>query len=129
MRSLPSTMMSSSSSRIQPRSLPTRSSATRQARSFARIFATSIPRSWPSIWRGLAGSYFVRLKKVLTREVDIFVPYQTALETLSLGATGLLGAEANIVPETFRAYIDYYRSGDFMAAAKIYSKLQQLTTT
>jgi len=76
---------------------------------------------------GLAGSYFVRLKDVLPRDVDIFVPYQTALETLSLGARGLLGAEANIVPKTFRAYIDRYEAGDVAGAARVYAQLQKLT--
>ena len=43
---------------------------------------------------GLGDLYFVQLQNALTRDVDIYVPYVSALHTLSMGAAGLLGAEA-----------------------------------
>src|ERR1700739_81038 len=42
---------------------------------------------------GVEGSaYFVELCDALTREVDIYVPYQGSAHTLRMGATGLLAA-------------------------------------
>lgn len=72
---------------------------------------------------GLGADYFVLLKNLLRHEVQIYVPFQASLETLSLNATGLLGAEANIVPATFRTYLDAYARADFGAAAKTYAQL------
>lgn len=67
---------------------------------------------------GLANAYFVQLKDALSRDVEVYVPFETSLYTLPLGAAGLLGAEANIVPKTFRRYLDLQEAGDtdeFMA--------------
>src|SRR5262249_38404737 len=49
---------------------------------------------------GVGDSYFIELKSVLRRNVEIYVPYQSSLHMLTMGATGLLGAEANIIPQT-----------------------------
>lgn len=72
---------------------------------------------------GLAEDYFLALMNLLQRDVEVYVPFQASLETLSLGATGLLGAEANILPATFRRYLDAYSRGDFGLAAQTYSEL------
>jgi len=76
---------------------------------------------------GLGDIYFVELQNALTREVDIYVPYVSALHTLSMGAAGLLGAEANIVPKTFREYIDHYESGDLAELGRVYAQLHRLS--
>ena len=55
-------------------------------------------------------AYFVELKDALKRNVEIYVPYNSSIDMLALGATGLLGAEANIIPKTFRRYLDLYQS-------------------
>ncbi len=72
---------------------------------------------------GLGEDYFVLLKDLLREGIDIYVPFQASLETLSLGAAGLLGAEANILPVTFRKYLDAYARADFSAAAQTYAEL------
>lgn len=72
---------------------------------------------------GLGADYFLLLKDALRRDVEIYVPFQASLETLTLGATGLLGAEANIVPVTFRTYLDAYARSDFASAAQAYAQL------
>lgn len=74
---------------------------------------------------GVGDTYFIELKDALKRDVAIFVPFQSSLHTLTLGATGLLGAEANIIPKTFRRYIDHFESSDFAGLGKVYADLQR----
>jgi 4-hydroxy-tetrahydrodipicolinate synthase len=76
---------------------------------------------------GLGDSYFVQLQSSLTRPVEIYVPYAGSLHTLSMGAAGLLGAEANIVPKTFREYLDHYEADDLTELGRVYSQLHRLT--
>jgi dihydrodipicolinate synthase/N-acetylneuraminate lyase len=75
---------------------------------------------------GLSDGYFVNLQRALTREVDIYVPFSSSMETLTLGAAGLLGAEANIIPKTFRQYLDMVAAGNLMAASMIYADLHRV---
>ncbi|MFC1988736.1 dihydrodipicolinate synthase family protein [Chloroflexota bacterium] len=74
---------------------------------------------------GLGDTYFIELKDMIKRHVDIYVPFPGSLHTLTLGAAGLLGAEANIIPKTFRRYIDLYESRDFDALGRVYADLQR----
>jgi 4-hydroxy-tetrahydrodipicolinate synthase len=77
---------------------------------------------------GIAGdAYFVELKDALTRDVDIFVGYQGSEHTLQMGATGLLAAEANIIPQSFRDYLDSYERRDLSAVSEIYAGLVRFT--
>lgn len=69
---------------------------------------------------GLGNAYFIDLKDSLKRSVDIYHPVPGSLHALTLGATGLLSAEANIIPKTLRSYVDLYESGDFDALGKVY---------
>jgi dihydrodipicolinate synthase/N-acetylneuraminate lyase len=73
-------------------------------------------------------AYFVRLKDALTRPVDIYVPYPASLHTLGMGATGLLGAEANVIPRTFRKYLDQYAAADLRGLHETYAELRRFTT-
>lgn len=72
-------------------------------------------------------SYFVRLRDVLTRDVDIYVPVPGSMNLLSMGAAGLLNGkgEANLIPQTFRAYLDHLRSRDVAQAAEMYAHLRR----
>lgn len=73
---------------------------------------------------GMAGdSYFLHLKEGLDRDVEINVPWPGSLHTLGLGATGLLGVEANIIPRTFRRYGDLYDGGRFDELHRVYADL------
>jgi 4-hydroxy-tetrahydrodipicolinate synthase len=72
---------------------------------------------------GVDDLYYVNLKDALTRTVEIYVPYNSSIHTLALGATGLLGAEANIIPKTFRRYLDLYQAGDITGASRVYADL------
>jgi dihydrodipicolinate synthase/N-acetylneuraminate lyase len=74
---------------------------------------------------GLRDSYFLQVQDALTRDVEIYVPFMSSLHTLGMGATGLLGAEANILPKTFRRYIDLYQAEerDEAELATVYAHL------
>tara|TARA_B100000315_G_scaffold254843_1_gene296760 strand:- start:747 stop:1691 length:945 start_codon:yes stop_codon:yes gene_type:complete len=74
---------------------------------------------------GLDDTYFIDLKDLIKRDVGIYVPLPGSLHTLALGATGLLNPEANIIPKTFRRYLDLYESGDFDALGRVYADLQR----
>ena len=72
---------------------------------------------------GLSDNYFIRLKDALRREVDVYVPFRSSWHTLRAGAAGLLGAEANIIPQTFRHYLDAYSASDDAGLAESYAEL------
>ena len=76
---------------------------------------------------GVGDAYFIELKDALKRDAAIYVPFPGSLHTLTLGATGLLGAEANIVPKTFRRYLDLYERGDLDALGRVYADLQRFS--
>ncbi len=76
---------------------------------------------------GLGDPYFIDLKDALKRDVPIYVPVPGSLHMLTLGATGLLGAEANIIPKSYRRYLDLYEIGDFAALGRVYADLQRFT--
>jgi 4-hydroxy-tetrahydrodipicolinate synthase len=72
---------------------------------------------------GLGDSYYLRLRDALRREVEVYVPFRSSRHTLAAGATGLLGAEANIIPQTFRRYLDAYAAGDDAGLTESYAEL------
>ncbi len=77
---------------------------------------------------GISGDrYFINLKEVLNRDLDIYVAYPGSLQTLEMGATGLLGAEANFVPQTFRRYIDLYEARNFEELGPVYASLTRVS--
>jgi dihydrodipicolinate synthase/N-acetylneuraminate lyase len=71
--------------------------------------------------------YFLNLRDALKRQVDIYVPYPGSLNTLEMGATGLLGAEANFIPKTFRCYIDLYEARKFDDLSRVYADIRRVT--
>lgn len=76
----------------------------------------------------LAGNgdvYFVELMQWLRPDVEVYVPLAGSSTTLKLGATGLLGAEANILPKSFRHYLDLYSAGNYDEMAKVYADLRR----
>lgn len=69
--------------------------------------------------------YFIRLKDCLTRDVELNVPITASLDMMLLGATGVIGGELNLLPKTYRQYIDLYESGKFVEAARVYADLKR----
>jgi dihydrodipicolinate synthase/N-acetylneuraminate lyase len=76
---------------------------------------------------GLNDYYFIQLQDALTRPVDVFVPFVSSLHTLSMGAAGLLGAEANILPETFRRYLSQYAANRIDELGETYAHLYRFS--
>jgi 4-hydroxy-tetrahydrodipicolinate synthase len=77
---------------------------------------------------GLGNAYFVALKDAQTREVPVYVPFDGSLYTLPLGASGLLSAEANIIPKTLRRYLDLHEKGDTEELVSVYAQLQRFNS-
>jgi dihydrodipicolinate synthase/N-acetylneuraminate lyase len=67
--------------------------------------------------------YFIELQDRLKRDVELNVPFQGSLETMLLGATAVIGAEMNMIPETHRRYLDLYEQGKFPEAALVYADI------
>jgi 4-hydroxy-tetrahydrodipicolinate synthase len=78
--------------------IPTAKSMAEVARRHKHVVAINLS--------GLGMPYFVQLKDALTRPVDIYVPIDGFVEMYKLGAKGLVAAEANIIPKTFRRFLD-----------------------
>ena len=74
----------------------------------------------------VSDAYFLRLQEVLTREVSTYVPFYGSMPLLAFGASGLLGAEANIAPLLFRQYIDAWEGGQQKEFAQIYAQVTKL---
>jgi dihydrodipicolinate synthase/N-acetylneuraminate lyase len=74
---------------------------------------------------GQGDTYFIELQDCLTRPVPVYVQVVGSLNLLGLGAAGLLGAEANILPRTHRSYIDNYEAGRLDALATDYADIRR----
>ena len=74
---------------------------------------------------GLNDDYFMSLKAMVEREVEYYVPLTGSLNTLALGAAGVIGGEFNILPKTFRRYIDRYEAGDLGGAGEAYAEIKR----
>lgn len=69
--------------------------------------------------------YLVPLLDRLRRPTQVFVPVSGSLNGIALGATGLLGAEANILPRTHRRYIDCYEARDAAGLGEAYAAIKR----
>ena len=79
---------------------------------------------------GIKGdAYFIRLKDALgSNKAETYVAYPGALSLFALGATGILGAEANVIPKTFRRYIDAVEAGKPGEIARVYAQLRRFSS-
>jgi len=69
--------------------------------------------------------YFIELKDRLTRDLDLNVPIDGSLDMMLLGASGVIGGELNMLPKTYRRYIDLYESNRLAEAALVYADLKR----
>lgn len=74
---------------------------------------------------GLGNAYFVALTDALSRDVPVCVPFEGSLYTLPMGAAGMLGAEANIIPKTMRRYLDLHSQGASKELLALYADLHR----
>jgi len=69
--------------------------------------------------------YFIQLKDRLKRDLELNVPITGSLDMLLLGARGVIGGELNMLPKTYRRYLDLYESNKFVEAAQVYADLKR----
>jgi 4-hydroxy-tetrahydrodipicolinate synthase len=72
-------------------------------------------------------TYMADILDGLKRPVDFYVPLVGSQSMLAMGATGMLGAEANIVPRTYRRYADLCGAGTSADLGTTYRELRRLT--
>ena len=70
-----------------------------------------------------ADGYFVKFKEHLKRDLDIYVHCNGSLNKLTMGAKGVFGLEANIIPKTQRSYLDAYESKNFAKMGRYYADI------
>jgi dihydrodipicolinate synthase/N-acetylneuraminate lyase len=75
---------------------------------------------------GIPDSYFLQLKPLLKRKVDCYVSLGGSEHTLNLGATGLLMSVSNIIPKTFRRYLDLYAEQKYVEMSPIYADIKRV---
>jgi 4-hydroxy-tetrahydrodipicolinate synthase len=71
--------------------------------------------------------YMIRVQSALDREVRFYAPVSGSLNMFALGAHGLLGAEANILPATHRAYLDRCTAGPSAGLGVVYARLKRFS--
>ena len=77
---------------------------------------------------GLAGDeYFLEVRELLERDVDLAVPLAGSMNMFALGAQGLICNLSNIIPKTVRQYVDLWEAGEVEAAGKVYADLQRFS--
>ena len=69
--------------------------------------------------------YFIQLKDRLKRDLELNVPITGSIDMLLLGARGVIGGELNMLPKTYRRYLDLYESNKFVEAAQVYADLKR----
>ncbi len=75
---------------------------------------------------GVGIDYFIELKKLMPRpDIEIYAPFPDSFNMLQLGATGLVSMEGNIIPKTFRRYLDCYEQQQFKEMASIYADISR----
>lgn len=72
---------------------------------------------------GTAPNYLLELRRLIDHDAGYHLNVATALSALGLGTTAVFGSEANVIPHTFRAYVDTFAQGD---AAQIGAALPAL---
>ena len=75
---------------------------------------------------GIKGdAYFLQLLDLLERPVELNVGLPGSLQSLTMGATGVISNLANIVPKTVRMYVDLLEAGDYEEMGRVYAGLQR----
>ncbi|HWD25455.1 MAG TPA: dihydrodipicolinate synthase family protein [Acidimicrobiales bacterium] len=75
----------------------------------------------------LPDTYLLSLQDALTRDVPIYVHFVGAVPLLDMGAVGTLANESNIIPKTFRKFLDAYQARDIDEVTKQYSDIRRFS--
>jgi len=76
---------------------------------------------------GVGLDYLCDLRAAIRPSIAIYVPVVGCLDAFALGADGFLGAEANIVPESCRGFLDALAAGDPVALGDAYRRLLEFS--
>jgi len=68
-------------------------------------------------------AYFVKFRELLKRDIDIYVHCNGSLPKLTMGAKGVFGTEANIIPKTQKAYVDACANKNHAALGRFYEQI------
>jgi 4-hydroxy-tetrahydrodipicolinate synthase len=74
---------------------------------------------------GVPDSYFLQLREMIDHDVRYYVQVTGSLNMLVLGAAGILGGEINIIPATYRRYIDLFALGRFDELGQVYADIKR----
>ena len=75
---------------------------------------------------GVGVDYFIELKDRMPRQdIEIYAPFPDSFNMLQLGAAGLVSMEGNILPKTFRHYLDCYTKGQHAELATTYAQINR----
>jgi len=71
--------------------------------------------------------YFLALRDAMSRDdVKVFATEPGSFNTLALGAAGLAGNLAGVIPKTYRRYLDAFQEGRIEDAAQEYACIRRL---
>lgn len=68
-------------------------------------------------------TYLLELMDRINRKIDYYVQLNSSQDCFSIGATGMTCVPANIIPQSFRQYIDHYESGNADELRKVHAGL------
>ena len=74
---------------------------------------------------GVQDTYLIDVKAAIDRPMSYYVQPQGSQNTFALGADGVFGSEANIIPKTYRRYRDLSVEGRSKEAGIAYSELRR----
>jgi dihydrodipicolinate synthase/N-acetylneuraminate lyase len=77
---------------------------------------------------GITGdTYFLELRELLKRDLDLNVPLPGSLQSLTMGARGLICNLTNVIPKTVRQYVDLYEAGRYVEMSNVYADLERFS--
>jgi len=74
---------------------------------------------------GVPDSFFLRLRELIDHDMRYYVQITGSLNMLVCGADGILGGDMNIIPGTYRKYIDLYAAGKLEELGKVYAAIKR----
>jgi dihydrodipicolinate synthase/N-acetylneuraminate lyase len=74
---------------------------------------------------GVQDSYFLQLREMVDRDLRYYVPVTGSLNMLVLGAAGILGGDINVIPATYRRYVDLFAAGRFDELGRVYADIKR----
>ena len=74
---------------------------------------------------GVPDTYQIALRDELGDKMSFHVLVPASVTGLLLGADGVFGSESNLMPQTYRRYLDSYEAGNFKDVADVYAQLRR----